>query len=80
MELAQPLSQTSPEGREMETNGEGTYSVTFATRDLARATEFLKSKHLRPEPDGSDSVTLGQDQAFGMVVRFTERRLPNDPR
>jgi len=80
VELAQPLSQTSPEGREMEANGEGIYSVTFATRDLARVSAFLESKLLRPEPDGSESIVVGKDQAFGMVVGFTERKLPNDPR
>jgi extradiol dioxygenase family protein len=80
VELAQPLSQTSPEGREMEDNGEGIYSVTFTTRDLAQATAFLKSKQLRPEPEGTDSIVLGKDQAFGMVVGFTQRKLPNDPR
>jgi catechol 2,3-dioxygenase-like lactoylglutathione lyase family enzyme len=80
VELAQPLSHTSPEGRELEANGEGIYAVMFATHDLARANAFLKSKHLRPEPDGSDSIMLGRDQAFGMIVGFTERKLPNDPR
>jgi catechol 2,3-dioxygenase-like lactoylglutathione lyase family enzyme len=80
VELAQPLSQTSPEGREMEANGEGIYSVTFTTRDLARANAFLKSKKLTPEPEGAQSIVIGKDQAFGMVVRFSERKLPNDPR
>lgn len=80
VELAQPLSTASPEGREMELNGEGIYSVTFATRDLARADAFLKSKQQRPDPEGADSISLGKDQAFGMVVKFTERKIPNDPR
>jgi hypothetical protein len=80
VELAQPLSSTSPEAREMEQNGEGVYSLIFKTRDLAKANDFLKSKQLRPEPDGTDSVVLGKDQAFGMVVGFTQRALPNDPR
>jgi hypothetical protein len=80
VELAQPLSSTSPEARDMEQNGEGVYSLVFKTRDLANANAFLKSKQLRPEPDGTDSVVLGKDQAFGMVVGFTQRSLPNDPR
>jgi hypothetical protein len=80
VELAQPLSTTSPEGREMEENGEGIYSVIFKTADLARANAFLRSKQLRPEPDGADSIVLGKDQAFGMVMGFTQRKLPNDPR
>jgi extradiol dioxygenase family protein len=80
VELAQPLSTTSPESREMEQNGEGIYSVMFKTSDLAKAGAFLKSKQLRPEPDGTESIVLGKDQAFGMVVGFTHRTLPNDAR
>jgi catechol 2,3-dioxygenase-like lactoylglutathione lyase family enzyme len=80
VELTQPLSSTGPEAREMEQNGEGVYSIVFKTRDLAKANDFLKSKQLRPEPDGTDSVVLGKDQAFGMMVGFTQRALPNDPR
>jgi Glyoxalase/Bleomycin resistance protein/Dioxygenase superfamily len=34
VELAQPLSASSAEGRDMEQNGEGLYSVTFKTRSL----------------------------------------------
>jgi glyoxalase/bleomycin resistance protein/dioxygenase superfamily protein len=80
VELAQPTSSTTPEARELEQNGEGIYSLTFKTRDLRRAADFLKSKQLRPEPDGADSIALGKEQAFGMVIRFTQRALPNDPR
>jgi len=80
VELAQPLSSTSPEAREMEQNGEGVYSLVFKTRDLAKANDFLKSKQLRPEVAGADSIVLGKEQAFGMVVGFTQRALPNDPR
>ena len=80
VELAQPLSATSREGQDLERNGEGVHALTFKTRDLAKAREFLKSKQLRPEPDGTASIVLGPEQAFGMVIGFTERRLPNDPR
>ena len=80
VELAQPLSATGPEGQDLERNGEGIHALTFKTRNLARAAEFLKSKQLRPEPDATASITLGPEQAFGMVIGFTERRLPNDPR
>jgi catechol 2,3-dioxygenase-like lactoylglutathione lyase family enzyme len=80
VELAQPLSSTSPEARDMEQNGEGIYSLMFKTRDLTKANDFLKSKQLRPEAAGTDSIVLGKDQAFGMVVGFTQRTLPNDPR
>jgi catechol 2,3-dioxygenase-like lactoylglutathione lyase family enzyme len=80
VELAQPLSSTSPEAHDMEQNGEGAYSIVFKTRDLSKANDFLKSKQLRPEAAGKDSIVLGKDQAFGMVVGFTQHALPNDPR
>ena len=44
------------------------------------ATDFLKSKGMRPEQDGADTVILNRDQAFGMVMGFTRAALPNDPR
>jgi len=48
VELAQPLSSTSPEARDMEQNGEGVYSLMFKTRDLPKANDFLKSKGCDP--------------------------------
>ena len=80
VELIQPLSPTSPEGQELEKNGEGIYSLVFKTANLGRAQEFLRAKQMRPEPEGTDSIILGPDQAYGMVLGFTERALPNDPR
>ena len=80
MELVQPLAATSPEGRELEQNGEGIYSLIFKTADLGQAQDFLRDKQLQPEPDGADTIILGPEQAFGMVVGFTQRSLPNDPR
>jgi catechol 2,3-dioxygenase-like lactoylglutathione lyase family enzyme len=80
VELIQPHSPTSLEGRDLEKNGEGIHSLIFKTKDLGGARDFLKTKHLQPEPDGVDTIILGPDQAFGMVVGFTQRTLPNDPR
>lgn len=80
IELIQPQSPTSPEGRDLEQNGEGFHSLIFKTKDLGKAQDFLKAKNHRPEPDGTDAIVLGPDQAFGMVVGFTQRTLPNDPR
>jgi catechol 2,3-dioxygenase-like lactoylglutathione lyase family enzyme len=80
VELANPISSNSPEARDLERNGEGIYALTLKTKSLASASDFLKSKGLRPEPEGSDSFVIGQDQAFGMVIRFTQRALRNDPR
>lgn len=80
VELIQPASLTSVEGRDLERNGEGIHSLIFKTSDLGKARDFLVSKGMRPEADGADSLVLGPDQAFGMVVGFTQRTLPNDPR
>jgi catechol 2,3-dioxygenase-like lactoylglutathione lyase family enzyme len=80
IELATPLASNTPEALDMEQNGEGVHALTFMTRDLSRATDFLKSKGMRPEADGENSVVLGRDQAFGMVIGFTRSSIPNDPR
>jgi catechol 2,3-dioxygenase-like lactoylglutathione lyase family enzyme len=79
IEAAQPLSSTSPEAVDMERAGEGIYSVTFRTKDLKRTGEHLRSKGQRvAEDDGS--IVLDRDDAFGMVLGFTERKIPHDPR
>jgi catechol 2,3-dioxygenase-like lactoylglutathione lyase family enzyme len=80
IEAAQPLSAASPEGRDMEQAGEGIYSVTFKTQDLRKAADFLQSKKQRLELQGTDSLVLNRDDAFGMVIGFTQRRIPNDLR
>lgn len=80
VELSEPLAAGSPEGRELDTCGEGIYSLIFKTRDLGQARDFLRSRQHQPAADGPDTVVLGPDQAFGMVVGFTQRTLPNDPR
>jgi catechol 2,3-dioxygenase-like lactoylglutathione lyase family enzyme len=79
IEAAQPLSPTSPEGIDMERAGEGIYSVTFKTKDLKRAGEHLRSKGQRVAEDG-DALVIDRDDAFGMVIGFRERSIPNDPR
>jgi catechol 2,3-dioxygenase-like lactoylglutathione lyase family enzyme len=80
VELAEPASPTSIEARELAKNGEGIYALSFRTNDLARATDFLRTKGHRPEPEGAETVVLDSEQAFGMRLAFTARALPNDPR
>ena len=80
IELAQPIGSNSAEAQDPERHGEGFFGVTFKIRNLTKATEFLKSKQLTPESDGRNAIALGREQAFGMVISFTERQLPNDPR
>lgn len=80
VELAQPLAADSAEARDLEQNGEGVHALVFKTRNLKQAEEFLRSHNLRPAADASGALMLGADQAFGMVIGFTDRTLPNDPR
>ena len=80
VEAAQPLSATSPEGRDLEANGEGVHAVTFKTLNLKCASEFLKSKGQRIEAESADTLVLNTSDTFGMVVSFTDRAIPNDPR
>jgi catechol 2,3-dioxygenase-like lactoylglutathione lyase family enzyme len=80
VEVAQPLSAASPEGRDMEQAGEGIYSVTFKTKDLKQVADFLQSKKQSIELQGPDSLVLNRDDTFGMVIGFTQRQIPNDPR
>jgi len=79
IEAAQPLSTSSPEGRELEQAGEGIFAVTFKTRNLARAADHLRSNKIRFQLD-DNSLVINRDDAFGMVLRFTEQAVPNDPR
>jgi hypothetical protein len=79
IEAVQPLSPASPEGLDMERAGEGIYSVTFQSKDLKRAAEHLRSKTQRVTEVG-DSLIIDRDDAFGMVIGFTEQKIPNDPR
>jgi hypothetical protein len=79
IEAAQPLSPTSPEGIDLERAGEGIYSVTFQSNDLKRAAEHLRLKGQRVAED-RESLILNREDAFGMVLGFTESRVPNDHR
>jgi catechol 2,3-dioxygenase-like lactoylglutathione lyase family enzyme len=78
IEAAQPLSPASPEGLDLARVGEGIYSVTFKTRNLQRAAEHLLSKGQRFTEDG-DLLVLDSNQAFGMVIGFSEKDIPNRP-
>jgi catechol 2,3-dioxygenase-like lactoylglutathione lyase family enzyme len=80
VELRQPLSANSPEGHDLAHNGDSIYGVTFKTINLPKAEQFLRSKGQRIESQSGDSLVLNKDDTFGMVVGFTERAIPNDPR
>jgi hypothetical protein len=79
IEAVQPLSSDSPEGVDLARAGEGVYSVTFKSKGLKRAADHLRAKNLRFAEDG-DSLVIDPSDAFGMVLSFTEDKIPNDPR
>jgi catechol 2,3-dioxygenase-like lactoylglutathione lyase family enzyme len=80
IEIAQPLNNDSAEAHDLEKNGEGVHALTFKVRNLQKAMEFLRERQQKPAAEADGSVVLGADQAFGMVVGFTEKPLPGDSR
>jgi catechol 2,3-dioxygenase-like lactoylglutathione lyase family enzyme len=80
IEAAQPLSTSSAEGQDLERAGEGIFSVTLKTKDLNRVAAHLRSHNQRIDFDGANTLTINRDDAFGMVIGFTDRKIPNDPR
>jgi catechol 2,3-dioxygenase-like lactoylglutathione lyase family enzyme len=80
IEAVQPLAASSPEGQDLERAGEGIFSVTFKTKDLNRAGDHLRAHQQRIEFDGTNTLVINRDDAFGMVIGFTDRTIPNDPR
>jgi catechol 2,3-dioxygenase-like lactoylglutathione lyase family enzyme len=79
IEAVQPLSNSSPEGRELEQSGEGIFAVTFKTRNLSRAADHLHTNNVRFELR-DNTLAIDRSDAFGMVLRFTEQAVSNDPR
>ena len=79
IEAAQPLAASTAEGRELEQAGEGIFAVTFKTRNLDRAANHLRANNVRFERE-DHSLIINRDDAFGMVLCFTDQTLHNDPR
>jgi hypothetical protein len=52
----------------------------FKTKDLNRAAAHLRSHNQRIEYDGANTMLINREDAFGMVIGFTDRKIPNDPR
>jgi len=80
IEAAQPLTAASPEAQDMESAGEGIFAVTFKSKNLDRAAEHLRSHQQRIEFDGTNTLFINRDDAFGMMLGFSNRSIPNDPR
>jgi len=80
VEAVQPRSASSPEGKDLEQAGEGIFSVTFKSRNLARAASHLREHNQRIEEAGAAQFFINREDAFGMVIGFTDRAIPGDPR
>ena len=80
IEAAQPLTASSPEAQDLEKAGEGIFAVTFKTKDLEKAAAHLRSHQQRIGFDGTNTLFINRDDAFGMMLGFTSRGIPNDPR
>lgn len=80
IEATQPAEPDSPQGKDLARNGEGVFGVTFRTRDLARAADFLASKGHRLDSSKPGVITLDPQQTFGMPMAFTDAAIPNDTR
>ena len=80
VEAVRPASSASEEGRDLAEAGEGVFAITFHSVDLVRATAFLRDKGQRLLGGGPGTVWIDRDDAFGLRVAFTDRRIPGDGR
>lgn len=79
IEAVQQKSAASAAAKEFARYGEGIYALTFKTKNLRRAAEHLRAKGLHISED-ANGITIDRNDAFGMVLRFSEMPIPNDPR
>ena len=78
VEAVQPVAASSAESKDLEQAGEGIFSVTFKTKDLARAIAHLRAHHQRIEEDSPSTFFINREDAFGMVIGFTDRTIAGD--
>ena len=77
IEAVQPLDPNTDEGRDFARNGEGVFSLTFATKDLAQATRFLQEQAQPFRSTTPNTIWLDLDPGFGLRVAFTDTPAPN---
>jgi hypothetical protein len=65
VELVQPLSTTTLEGRDLEQNGDGIHSLIFRTSDLGKASDHLRAKGMRPSPTATTRSSSGRTRRSG---------------
>jgi 4-hydroxyphenylpyruvate dioxygenase-like putative hemolysin len=80
VELAFPLDDTSPLGRELQDVGQGVVAATFRVRDVAAAERHLKAWEAPVVEAVGESVILDRGATWGLEFRFTDAQLLGDPR
>lgn len=80
VEAARPTSVDSLAGRDLERNGELLHAVTFKVKDLRAAADYFREKSIPTLTLDEQTFILDPAAAFGAVLGFTERSIPNDPR
>jgi hypothetical protein len=76
----QPLSSTTPEGRDLAENGEQVFGITFGTVDLGRAVAFLGEKGYATTEVAPETVLVDLPAGWGLRLELTSRRIPGDAR
>ncbi|MGE0878471.1 MAG: hypothetical protein AB7L13_05465 [Acidimicrobiia bacterium] len=79
VELAQPTGDGLVQA-DMEEHHESAYAMNFRVRSLATARRYLALKGVKFIVDDGTSLVADPDTTWGVVFRFTEAEIPNDPR
>ncbi len=80
VELATPTSPDSLVAKDLDKNGEILHSITWRVQDVDRAAYHIKGRNVRVIRQGKDTILMHPDDAFGAVMYFSQRAIPNDPR
>jgi catechol 2,3-dioxygenase-like lactoylglutathione lyase family enzyme len=80
IEATQPLRSDTPEGQDLERNGEGIFGLTFRSRNLQKAADFLTSQQQPIDTSQPNVLRLDPKHSFGMPIAFTDVDIPNDTR
>jgi catechol 2,3-dioxygenase-like lactoylglutathione lyase family enzyme len=80
VELAQPIDERSRLAADLAAHGELPHAVTLLVRDLENAERRVEKVGVRVVDRSGDALSLDPRDCFGALWRFTDRRLPGDPR
>jgi catechol 2,3-dioxygenase-like lactoylglutathione lyase family enzyme len=80
VELARANDETSRLAADLAAHGELPHSVTLLVRDLENAERGVEKVGVRVVDRAGDALLLDPGDCFGALWRFTDRRLPGDPR